>query len=128
MTLRKGYLYALILALGLLGWTEVWDAWHMPPKEETVQMEAPLSGETPWESADAVYECAMKAQELKVQVVSMHVAKDTLQGSLNFAGAREQLQTFYKWLESEGRFRQILSIQFKTADDAQSTLSVSYQL
>lgn len=128
MMVRKGYLYALLLALGLLFWTEVWDAWHMPPQTEVVQTAAPIGAETPWESADAVYECAMKAQELKLQVVSMHVAKDTLQGSLNVAGAREQLQVFYKWLESEGRFRQILSIQFKTADDAQSTLSVSYQL
>lgn len=70
----------------------------------------------------------MKAQELKLQLVSMHIAKDTLQGSLNVVGARESLQDYYNWLETEGHFRGILSVQFKTEEETQSSLSVSYQL
>lgn len=128
MTIRKGYIYALLLALGLLFWTEVWDAWQTPPSPKEAQVETISDAETPWESAEAVYACAMKAQELKLQLVSMHIAKDTLQGSLNVVGARESLQDYYNWLETEGHFRGILSVQFKTEEEAQSTLSVSYQL
>lgn len=128
MMVRKGYIYALLLALGLLFWTEAWEAWQSPSVPTEVQVETTVATDPPWESAEAVYECAMKAQELKLQLVSMHIAKDTLQGSLNVAGERESLQDFYKWLETEGRFRHILAVQLKTADDAQSTLSVSYQL
>lgn len=128
MTVRKGYIYALILAVGLLFWTEVWDLWQTPMVPKETPVETTVGSDTAWESAEAVYECAMKAQELKLKLVSMHVAKDSFQGSLKVVGPRKSLQAFYEWLETEGQFRAILSVQLKTDDDSHSTLSVGYQL
>lgn len=128
MSVRKGYIYALLLSLGLLFWTEAWEAWQEtpPPVEQTTAKE--VAAVTPWHSAEAVYECAIQAQALQLDIVSIHVAADTLQGSIDIQGERKKLQEFYTWLESEGRFRAILSVQLKTEDDAHSRLNVSYQL
>ncbi len=127
MKVRKGYWVSLLLALGLLFWTEAWDAWQTPlePATEKIATENDIQ---PWQSAEAVYECAMKAQELKLELVAMHVAADTLQGSLDVHGPRATLQEFYTWLETEGRFRAVLSFQLTTEDEKNSSLSVSYQL
>lgn len=127
MSVRKGYLYALILAVGLLLWTEAIDRWQHPAVEETP---VPVQNETvqPWTSTEAVYECSLKAQELGLTVEGMHTAGDELQGSLTLTGSRESLQNFYNWLEVSGRFRSILSFQLRSEDESASQLSVHYQL
>lgn len=126
MSIRKGYLYALLLALGLLLWTSVFDDW-----QGTAAAPEPVAEATtvePWESAEAVYECSMKAQELGLVLAQMHLAADVRQGSMEVLGPREDLQAFYTWLETEGRFRQILAFQMETEEEDESRLSISYQL
>ena len=131
MSIRKGYIYALLLALGLLLWTQVLDAWQAAPKApaaETMAADQEGMGQVPWTSAEAVYECSMKAQELGLVLSQMHLASDVRQGSMDVLGPREALQDFYTWLETEGCFREILAFQMETEDDAASRLSISYQL
>lgn len=127
MSIRKGYLYALLLAVGLFLWSEVAGRWQEPPAQE-----APIVVEretiTPWTSSEAFYECSLKAQELALTLDSVYTAGDDRQGSLVFTGTRDDLQAFYTWLEEEGRFRSILSFQLNSEDEAASWLSVSYQL
>lgn len=128
MSIRKGYLYALLLAVGLFLWTEVADQWQAPADDV---VSPPLAAEettTPWTSTEALYACSMKAQELGLVVESMHTAADVLQGSLVLSGSRENLQNFYTWLEEEGCLRSIQSFQFRTEDEAASRLSLSFQL
>lgn len=128
MSIRKGYIYALLLAIGLLLWTEAIAHWQeTPTAPATVSGDAAVV-EVPWSSSEALYACSMKAQELGLTLESMHTAKDVLQGSLVLSGPRDTLQTFYTWLETEGRFREILSFQLQTEDEAASRLSVSVQL
>lgn len=92
MSVRKGYLYALMLALGLFLWTNVADAWSEPAVPEAKQADTTVV--QPWTSAEALYESSMKAQELRLKLVAMHTASDTQQGSLELLGAQEDLQTF----------------------------------
>ena len=126
MSIRKGYLYALLLALGLLLWTSAFDAWQGTAAAPEPVAETPTV--EPWESAEAVYECSMKAQELGLVLAQMHLAADVRQGSMEVLGPREDLQAFYTWLETEGRFRQILAFQMETEEEDESRLSISYQL
>ncbi|MEE0435075.1 MAG: hypothetical protein UDB11_06695 [Peptococcaceae bacterium] len=126
MSVRKGYLYALMLALGLFLWTNVADAWSEPAVPEAKQADTTVV--QPWTSAEALYESSMKAQELRLKLVAMHTASDTQQGSLELLGAQEDLQTFYTWLENEGRFQRILSLRMETVDTAVHRLSVHFQL
>lgn len=126
MSVRKGYLYALMLALGLFLWTNVADAWSEPAVP--VAKQADTTVVQPWTSAEALYESSMKAQELRLKLVAMHTASDTQQGSLELLGAQEDLQTFYTWLENEGRFQRILSLRMETVDTAVHRLSVHFQL
>ena len=128
MSIRKGYIYALLLALGLFLWTNVAEQWQKVPAEEAPEPVVVSENEAPWTSTEALYECSMKAQELGLTVESMHTAADTLQGSLTLRGGREELQAFYTWLEDAGRFRGIRSFQFRTEDEAASTLSLSFSL
>lgn len=128
MSIRKGYIYALLLALGLFLWTNVAEQWQKAPAEEATEPVVVSENETPWTSTEALYECSMKAQELGLTMESMHTAADSLQGSLVLAGTRENLQAFYTWLEREGRFRAIGSFQFRTEAAAASTLSLSFLL
>lgn len=126
MSVRKGYLYALFVALGIFLWTSVADAWEQAPppaQQQTVEAVA-----APWTSSEALYACSMKAEELGLTLERMHTAADVLQTSLVLAGSRENLQQFYSWLESEGRFRQIRSFQLESADETASRLSLSVQL
>lgn len=126
MSIRKGYLYALLLALGLLLWTSAFEAWQ--GTEAAPEPVAETTAVEPWESAEAVYECSMKAQELGLVLAQMHLAADVRQGSMEVLGPREDLQAFYTWLETEGRFRQILTFQMETEEEDESRLSISYQL
>lgn len=126
MSVRKGYLYALMLALGLFLWTNVADAWSEPAVPAAKQADTTVV--QPWTSAEALYESSMKAQELRLKLVAMHTASDTQQGSLELLGAQEDLQTFYTWLENEGRFQRILSLRMETVDTAVHRLSVHFQL
>lgn len=128
MSIRKGYIYALLLAIGLLLWTEAVDHWQDKATVPTMVSEDAAVVEMPWTSSEALYACSMKAQELGLTLESMHTAEDVLQGSLVLSGPRDTLQTFYTWLETEGRFREILSFQLQTEDEAASRLSVSVQL
>lgn len=128
MSIRKGYIYALLLAIGLFLWTNVAEQWQKAPAEEAPEPVVVSENEKPWTSTEALYECSMKAQELGLTVESMHTASDTLQGSLVLRGEREKLQAFYIWLEDAGRFRAIQSFQFRTEDETSSSLSLSYQL
>lgn len=128
MSIRKGYIYALLLAIGLFLWTNVAEQWQKAPAEEAPEPVVVSENETPWTSTEALYECSMKAQELGLTVESMHTAADSLQGNLVLAGTRENLQAFYIWLEDAGRFRAIQSFQFRTEDETSSSLSLSYQL
>lgn len=128
MSIRKGYIYALLLAIGLFLWTNVAEQWQKAPAEEAPEPVVVSENETPWTSTEALYACSMKAQELGLVVESMHTAADVLQGSLVLSGSRENLQNFYTWLEREGRFRAIGSFQFRTEDEAASRLSLSFQL
>ena len=128
MSVRKGYIYALILALGLLLWSNVWEMRQQPePLKDlpVIEMDDQL---VPWKSAEAVYECAMKAEELSITIRSMHLASEVMQGSIELSGPREKLQSFYDWLETDGRFRAILAFQMETSDENNSQLSISYQL
>ena len=124
MSIRKGYIYALLLALGLFLWTNVAEQWQKAPAEEAPEPVVVSENETPWTSTEALYE----AQELGLTVESMHTAAESLQGSLALAGTRENLQAFYTWLEREGRFRAIGSFQFRTEEAAASTLGLSFLL
>ena len=128
MSIRKGYIYALLLAIGLFLWTNVAEQWQKAPAEEAPEPIVVGESEVPWTSTEALYECSMKAQELGLTVESMHTADDSLQGSLLLAGTREDLQEFYTWLEREGRFRAIGSFQFRTEEAAASTLGLSFLL
>lgn len=128
MSIRKGYLYALLLAIGLFLWTNVAEIWQKVPAEESAAPVVVSEEEEPWTSTEALYECSMKAQELGLTVESMHTASDTLQGNLTLRGGREALQAFYTWLEEEGRLRAIRSFRFGTEEAAASGLSLSYQL
>lgn len=128
MSLRKGYIYALLLALGLLLWTEAIGHWQTTPTVTTTLSDETHTVEVPWTSSEALYECSIKAQELGLVLENMHTADDVLQGSLVLTGPRDALQTFYTWLETEGRYRQILSFQLVSEDAAASQLSVSVQL
>lgn len=128
MSIRKGYIYALLLALGLFLWTNVAEQWQKAPAEEAPEPVVVSENETPWTSTEALYECSMKAQELGLVVESMHTAADVLQGSLVLSGSRENLQNFYTWLEREGRFCAIGSFQLRTEEAAASTLSLSFLL
>ncbi|MED9780138.1 MAG: hypothetical protein UGE23_01970 [Peptococcaceae bacterium] len=128
MSIRKGYIYALLLAIGLFLWTNVAETWQKVPAEESAAPVVVSEEEEPWTSTEALYECSMKAQELGLTVESMHTASDTLQGSLVLRGEREKLQAFYIWLEDAGRFHAIQSFQFRTEDETSSSLSLSYQL
>ena len=127
MSIRKGYIYALIVALGLLLWTSVWEAKQQPLDADSATVEMD-NAPAPWSSAEIVYECAMKAEELGLRIQSMHVASDVMQGSMELAGTREGLQRFYDWLETEGHLRAILAFQMETKDEEKSQLSISYQL
>ena len=129
MSIRKGYIYALLLAVGLLLWTNVWDAKQQPKdaSEPTTAVEMDDSL-VPWSSAEVMYECAMKAEELSLTIQSMHLADDVMQGSMELSGSRENLQCFYDWLETEGRLQAILAFQMETKDEQKSQLSISYQL
>lgn len=128
MSIRKGYIYALLLALGLFLWTNVAEQWQKAPAEEAPEPIVVSENETPWTSTEALYACSMKAQELGLVVESMHTAADVLQGSLALSGSRENLQAFYTWLEREGRFCAIGSFQLRTEEAAASTLSLSFLL
>ena len=128
MSIRKGYIYALLLALGLFLWTNVAEQWQKAPAEEATEPVVVSVNETPWTSTEALYECSMKAQELGLTMESMHTAADSLQGSLVLAGTRENLQNFYTWLDREGRFLAIGSVQFRTEEAAASTLCISFLL
>lgn len=128
MSIRKGYIYALLLALGLFLWTNVAEQWQKAPAEEATEPVVVSENETPWTSTEALYECSMKAQELGLTMESMHTAADSLQGSLVLAGTRENLQAFYTWLEREGRFCAIGSFQFRTEEAAAGTLGLSFLL
>lgn len=128
MSIRKGYIYALLLALGLFLWTNVAEQWQKAPAEEAPAPIVVGESEVPWTSTEALYECSMKAQELGLTVESMHTAAESLQGSLVLAGTRENLQAFYTWLEEAGRFRGIRSFQFRTEEEAASTLNLSFLL
>lgn len=128
MSIRKGYIYALLLAIGLLLWTEAIGHWQDKATVPTMVSEDAAVVEMPWTSSEALYACSMKAQELGLTLESMHTAEDVLQGSLVLSGPRDTLQMFYTWLETEGRFREILSFQLQTEDEAASRLSVSVQL
>ena len=127
MSIRKGYIYALLLALGLFLWTNVAEQWQKAPAEEATEPVVVSENETPWTSTEALYECSMKAQELGLTMESMHTAADSLQGNLVLAGTRENLQAFYTWLEREGRFRAIGSFQLRT-EAAAGTLGLSFLL
>lgn len=130
MQIRKGYIVALILAVGLLLWSEV----LAPPRERTSETATPATVqrasqiEEPWQSAEAVYECAMKAEELSLTLKSMDLSEDVMEGRLVLAGKRAALQEFYSWLESEGRFRAIDAMTMETEDENASRLNVSYRL
>lgn len=128
MSIRKGYIYALLLAIGLFLWTNVAEQWQKAPAEEATEPIVVGESEVPWTSTEALYECSMKAQELGLTVESMHTAADSLQGSLVLAGTRENLQAFYTWLEEAGRFRGIRSFQLRTEEEAASTLSLGFLL
>lgn len=128
MSIRKGYIYALLLALGLFLWTNVAEQWQKAPAEEAPEPIVVGESEVPWTSTEALYECSMKAQELGLTMESMHTAAESLQGSLVLAGTRENLQAFYTWLEDAGRFRGIRSFQFRTEEEAACTLSLSFLL
>lgn len=128
MSIRKGYIYALLLALGLFLWTNVAEQWQKAPAEEATEPVVVSENETPWTSTEALYACSMKAQELGLVVESMHTAADVLQGSLVLSGSRENLQNFYTWLEREGRFCAIGSFQFRTEEAAAGTLGLSVLL
>ncbi|MDO4281089.1 MAG: hypothetical protein Q4C56_05610 [Peptococcaceae bacterium] len=129
MQIRKGYLVVLVLAVGLLLWSEV-----LSPREPTSEDSAPAAvekiapEEAPWQSAEAVYECAMKAEELSLSLTSMDLAADVMEGRLVVSGKREALQKFYSWLESDGRFRAIDGVSMETEDEDESRLHVSYRL
>ena len=94
MSIRKGYIYALLLAIGLFLWTNVAEQWQKAPAEEATEPVVVSENETPWTSTEALYACSMKAQELGLVVESMHTAADVLQGSLVLSGSRENLQNF----------------------------------
>jgi hypothetical protein len=128
MSIRKGYIYALLLAIGFLLWTYVIDVWQKEPQEEAATTVAVSETASPWTSTEVVYECGMKAQELNLTVESMYTAKAELQGSLVLTGSRENLQEFYTWLENEGRMHQIKSFQLSSEDEQASQLSISYYL
>lgn len=128
MSIRKGYLYALLLAIGLLMWTTVGERLQHPSSEPPPQVTVEEAAVTPWTSSDALYACSMKAQELGLTVESLYTTADVLQGSLALSGSREALQNFYGWLETEGCFREIRSFQLQTDDEAASRLSLSFQL
>lgn len=126
MSLRPVYIYALLLAMGLFLWTEVLDdRSEAPPPTEVVQSAAPVEV---WTSSEAMYECAMKAQEMRLSVEIMTTQAETMQGSLDLVGARENLKNYYVWLEDEGHFRSIDAFSFNTEDEKTSRLSVSYSL
>ena len=127
MSIRKGYIYALLLALGLLLWTEVIAAWQQEPKEDPATV-VETDELLPWTSTELVYACSIKAQELDLSLESMYTAAAELQGSLILRGSRENLQAFYIWLEKEGRVHQIKSFQLSTEDESISQLSISYYL
>ena len=78
MSIRKGYIYALLLALGLFLWTNVAEQWQKAPAEEAPEPVVVSESEAPWTSTEALYECSMKAQELGLTVESMHTAADSL--------------------------------------------------
>jgi hypothetical protein len=126
MTLRPGFIYALILALGLVLWTGVYDQVHQAPAlAPSASQEADV---TPWTDAQAVHECALKARELHLAVADMRTAADSRQGSLALTGRSQDLRTFYAWLENEGRFRSILSFDWDMADPQASRMQIVYQL
>ena len=128
MKVRKGYVYALLMALGLLLWSNVWEVYQQP--QEIMETDIAEMDDTmvPWKSPEVVRECAMKAEEFYLKITSMHVTADTMQGSMDLYGSRENLQNFYSWLEEEGRLRSILAFQMETEDEANSHLSINYQL
>lgn len=128
MSIHKGYLYALMLALGLFLWMNVLDTWQQAPDSRQVSPETAETIVQPWTSAEALYESGIKAQELGLKFVAMHTASDTQQGSMELLGAQDALQTFYTWLETEGRFQHILSLRMETVDSATHRLSVHFQL
>ena len=70
----------------------------------------------------------MKAQELGLVLDAVHTNEDVRQSSLVLSGSRDALQMFYAWLETEGRYRQILSFQLHSEDEAASQLSISVQM
>lgn len=127
MQLRKGYLYALLLAVGLLLWSEVLDPQTREPASEPQSVvQAPV--QDVWQSSDALYECAIKAQEYGVTLEEMYTAPESMQGSLALVGEPAALKDYYSWLEDSGRFRAILSFELTTEDEKQSRLNVSFAL
>lgn len=125
MTLRPVFIYALILALGLVLWTGVYDQAQQSPEPAREVQENTV---TPWTGAEAVHECALKASELHLSVADMRVSSDTRQGSLSLTGTSQDLRNFYSWLENEGRFRSILSFDWDMADPNASRMQIVYQL
>ena len=128
MSIRKGYLYALLIAIGLLLWTEAVGHWQERPASTTALSDAADTVEVPWTSSEALYECSMKAQELGLVLDAVHTNEDVRQSSLVLSGSRDALQMCYAWLETEGRYRQILSFQLHSEDEAASQLSISVQM
>ena len=126
MTLRPGFIYALLLALGLVLWTGVYDQVHQAPSSDVQQIQ---QAQTPvWTDAEAVHECALKARELHLTLADMRTAADSRQGSLALTGRSQDLRAFYAWLENQGRFRSILSFDWDMADPQASRMQIVYQL
>ena len=126
MTVRPIFLYALLLALGLVLWTNTAEAVRTP--EPAAILPETTTAVRPWSSTEAVHECALKARELGLTVSDMRMAAGSRQGNLVLSGPRSDLRRFYSWLESDGRCRSILSFSMDMEDEADSRLSIVYQL
>lgn len=130
MKVRKGFIYALLLAIGLLLWTQVADTWSMrtQPNARIEEIAESEKTQQAWSHTEAVHACAMKARELHLDIQTMRYQIDNRQGNIDVVGNRDILKKFYQWIENEGQLQEITSVQFDTADEQNSRMSVQYRL
>lgn len=131
MKVRKGFIYALLLAVGLLLWTEVADAWQEMkdvPQPTAMTQSSTKEVVTPWTNTEAIHTCGIKAKEFLVEIQTVQYSIENQQGHMDVVGKKEALKKFYRWLENEGKLQDIVSVSFETMDEQQAKLSVQYHL
>lgn len=131
MKVRPGFLYALLLSLGLLLWVAVFQQINHPQLyqpgfiQENVSQE---EGVRLWNSTEALDACALECKAHQIRMEHFSIDPGSMQGVMVIKGDKKPLKDFYGWLETDGRFQEILSFDMDTAQQQNSTLQVHFQL